>query len=144
MAKGRKGIPYPNIARIDIYCFANVHSKWRILRKWWQSLIYLFIGRWRRKVEDAFEHVYAYFFIYILEQRNKYKLKLNLLNINMKTDIISLVCPCADVFYSRIRLYSSGWDHMTYDVIHVFYTRIIKVDFICFILIAHSYIFSIF
>ena len=65
-----KGIPYINMARINFYCIAIVHSEWRMLRKKWQSLNYSFINLWRRKVEDfcAIVHVYAWFF-HILEQR---------------------------------------------------------------------------
>ena len=51
-----------------------------------------------------------------------WKLKQNLLKLNIKLiGILSLVCPCANVFIT------AGKRHITYDVI----------DFMCFILIAH-------
>ena len=84
-ARWRKDIPFLNMARINFYWLEIVHSKWRMLRKWWQSLNYLFIGRWRRKSKIfvllcMFMHNWNKNY----DLRTKYKLNRNFLNINMK------------------------------------------------------------
>ena len=80
----RKGIPYLNMARSNCYSLAIVHSKGRMLRKWWQCLNYSFIGRGRRK-SRIFVPLCMFMHNFFSHFRKKeYKLKRNLLNINMK------------------------------------------------------------